>query len=126
MGDGLSRAAAKKGESGLLPKVNRIRKGSEIKRILRNGRFHFSSTLFRMFADLSQGAGIRVAVVCSKKVGGAVDRNCTRRAIHRLVLKYWHKLAKNFDVVVVPKMALRGSVACDEEFRKGFEAIGCN
>jgi ribonuclease P protein component len=92
----------------LLPREKRIRRGAEIKQILKKKQFHFTSPLLYFAGQNNKNEG-RFLVICSKRLGGAVVRNKIRRQITAWYLKNEHKMAKNIDMIVTPRKVSEGS-----------------
>jgi putative membrane protein insertion efficiency factor/ribonuclease P protein component len=76
----------------------RISRGAEIKKILRQKQFHFTSPLL-YFTGQDNKKAERILVICSKKLGSAVSRNRIRRQIVGWYIKNRHKIAKNIDMI---------------------------
>jgi len=87
----------------LLPKRQRIRRGIEIKQILKQKQIHFSSPLLSLSAIENSLAEPRLVVVCSKKIGSAVVRNRVRRVVTAAFASIWHNIGKKVDMVIVPR-----------------------
>ncbi len=87
----------------MLPKRERITKNREIKGILKRKRIHFSSPLLYVAGEENQETCSRLAVVCSSRLGGAVVRNKTKRAILAAYSRIRYNLAKNCDFVILAR-----------------------
>ncbi|HTJ61886.1 MAG TPA: ribonuclease P protein component [Candidatus Saccharimonadales bacterium] len=98
----------------------RLRRGEDIARVRAEGVVR-NDTLFSLRALSTDGATVRVAVVASRAVGGAVQRNRARRRVRdavRTVLAARPDPARGADLVVtvrtgaldVPAGLLRGAV----------------
>jgi ribonuclease P protein component len=85
----------------LLPKGERITRDREIKGILKRKKVHLSSPLLYVAGEENQGPCSRLAVACSSRLGGAVVRNRAKRVIMAAYSKISHKIAKNYDIVIV-------------------------
>lgn len=83
--------------------IERIRRRAEFQEIYNrgvkiHGRF---STVF----TLANPAGVgRLGIAATRKLGGAVERNRAKRLIREVFRR--NKIAKGFDVVVIPKRDL--------------------
>lgn len=87
----------------MLPKLYRLRKEWEIKRVFQKGK-SFHSTLFSLLSLPSRFSKNRVTVVVSKKIDKrAVYRNALKRkfreAVHHMVLS----LHGSQDIIILPK-----------------------
>ncbi len=85
----------------------RLRSGSDIRRVLGSGARHPQR---RMVLYLSPGEqSTRVAFVCGRRVGGAVERNRARRVLKEA----WRTLAPGvqggFDIVFVARPDVLGA-----------------
>ena len=80
-----------------------IRRRAEFQRVYERGtRIQGRlATLFVLANDLSVG---RLGIAATKKLGGAVQRNRAKRLIRDVFRR--NKIAKGFDLVVVPKRGL--------------------
>jgi ribonuclease P protein component len=86
----------------------RISRGAEIKKILRQKQFHFTSPLL-YFTGQDNKKAERILVICSKKLGSAVSRNRIRRQIVGWYIKNRHKIAKNIDMIISPRTKAQGA-----------------
>lgn len=86
----------------MLPKPNRIRKGNEIKEIIRVKGKRTSSPLLSIYTAENKNNDYRLAVICSGKIGNAVKRNRMRRVIMDEFMKNSHKIGGNMDILVFP------------------------
>jgi len=89
----------------LLPKKERSLSGREIKQILKDKQYKYSSTLLSMAAQEKSKENPRLVVVCSKALGNAVKRNRTRRVVIQAYQNIWHNNAKKYDMVIIPRRA---------------------
>ena len=92
----------------MLPKRERIGSRDRIKAIIKTKQVHINSPLLNIVADVNQGPHPRWVVICSKRLGGAVIRNRIRRVFNAAISNIRHKINKNMDYVVFPK------VSCDQ------------
>lgn len=81
----------------------RIRRRPDFQRVYEQGaRIHGRySTVFVLPNQLPAG---RLGIAATKKLGGAVQRNRAKRLIREVFRR--NKIAKGFDVVVIPKRDL--------------------
>lgn len=108
----------------MLPSKERIRKGRKIKEALKIKQFHFSSPLLYFSAMENGEENSKIAVSCSKKLGPATVRNRTKRQIMGGYAKIKHKIAKNINIVIVPKVAAAGALAYEAAIGKGIRNNG--
>ena len=98
-------------------KRERIRRRAEFKRVYEQGaRIH--NRYFTLFALANQLPWARLGIAATKKLGGAVERNRTKRLIREVFRR--NKAASGFDVVVVPKRELLDATlsALEAEFQQ--------
>lgn len=79
-----------------------LRKTADIERVKREGR-RVQTPFFNLVTCPSATAGIRVGIVVSKRLGGAVRRNRVKRIFRELARRLWCQLGGGRDLVVFPK-----------------------
>ncbi len=89
----------------MLPKRERITSRDRIKAIIKTKQVHKTSPLLNLIADVNQEAFPRWVVICSKRLGGAVQRNRIRRVFNAVISNIKHKVGKNIDIVIFPKVS---------------------
>jgi ribonuclease P protein component len=89
----------------LLPKDQRLAKGSDIRSTTRGNRIN--TPLLTIHTRENQTGEKRFVVICRKSIGSAVIRNRTRRTLIAAYSINRHNIAKNMDIVVLPRKALR-------------------
>jgi ribonuclease P protein component len=87
----------------LLPKRERITSRDRIKEILRKKQVHITSPLLNLTAEVNHGSFPRWVVICTKRLGNAVQRNRTRRKFLSVISKISYNIAENMDIIVFPK-----------------------
>ncbi|NQT29881.1 MAG: ribonuclease P protein component [Candidatus Saganbacteria bacterium] len=97
----------------MLPKKKRLSRQSEIKATINQRQYQKRSPLLSLVARDNGLANSRVVIVTPKKLGKAVTRNRLRRVFQGGLLKIWHKIAKNIDIVVFPRHTAIG-ISSDE------------
>ena len=102
----------------MLPKKERSLSGREIKQILKEKQFKYSSTLLSMAAKEKSKENPRLVVVCSKALGNAVKRNRARRVIMQAYCNIWHNSDKKYDMVIIPRMANLAVSDCENDLKK--------
>ena len=103
----------------MLPRRERIARGSEIRRILNRKKFHFSSPLLFIAADENNKPYSRLAVICSRELGTAVERNRVRRIIFGQFRKIRQILAKKVDAVIIPRFSMASAKEYGDEIHRG-------
>jgi len=83
--------------------ADRIRRRAEFQQVYDRGvKIHGRySTIFML---PSATGGSRLGIAATRKLGGAVQRNRAKRLIREVFRR--NKIAKGFDVVVIPKRSL--------------------
>jgi ribonuclease P protein component len=98
----------------------RIKTRAEFQQIYRKGaRMHGRySTVFVLANQREVG---RLGIAATKKLGGAVERNRAKRLIREVFRR--NKVARGFDVVVVPKRELleTGLTTLEADYRNTLE-----
>lgn len=96
-------AEEEKEEKRLLPKRERVVKGSEIRRILQNKQYQCNTPLLRLVAKENKHDFSRWAIICPGNIGKAVARNKLRRRTDNILYKNRHKYKKKADFVLIMK-----------------------
>lgn len=96
----------------------RLKLSREFDRVRNEGQTTRGGLL--MFGVLQTGsdAALRVGFVTSRRVGGAVVRNCVRRRLREIVRRHQHEVMVGLWLVVVarPAAARASSAALEEEW----------
>lgn len=93
----------------MLPKRERIARGSEIKAIIREKQFEGKAPLL-YFVGRENGLGFsRATIVTPGKLGNAVIRNRLKRVFSEAYRKKRHNIAKNIDFVIYPRRSAIGA-----------------
>ena len=100
----MSAAEEQKAGISLLPKRERITSRDRIKAILRIKQVHITTPLLNIVAEVNHGSFPRWVVICTKRVGNAVQRNRIRRLFISAIARIRHKINKNIDIIVFPKV----------------------
>jgi ribonuclease P protein component len=83
--------------------AERIRQRAEFQRIYEHGS-RLQGRYFTIFLLRNEIGTGRLGIAATRKLGGAVDRNRAKRLIREVFRR--NKIARGFDVVVVPKRGL--------------------
>ena len=78
----------------------RIKQGRDFTRIRQNGQRLVHGCLILNWLKLPPGSPVRLGVVTSGKIGGAVIRNRARRLIREAFRVHQHELAAPADLVI--------------------------
>lgn len=105
----------------MLPKDERITRGTEINRIIRKKQFCHSSPLLRVIAEENNDNNSRLVVVCAKRIGGSVARNRMKRVLVGIYSRNKHKIGKNMNFVVIPKPGPYNNAALEKELIDGLK-----
>ena len=84
--------------SQALPRASRVRRQAEFKRAYDSG-IRLRGKYMAVFLVPNAGAGCRVGVAASRKLGGAVLRNRMKRMAREMFRR--NKIAEGLDIVVV-------------------------
>lgn len=101
----------------MLPKEERLIKGSEIRKTTKGNRI--DTPLLSIYSRTNQTGNKRLVVICRKEIGGAVIRNKTRRALIAGYQIIKHKIDKNLDIVIMPRKAIKGQRAAEKALLDG-------
>jgi ribonuclease P protein component len=91
----------------LLPKRERISRGSEIAAIRKRKQFHLTSPLLYIIGEENKLPYSRMAVICRAGIGNAVERNRTKRIITAAYANIRHKIDKNMNLLLMPKAKIK-------------------
>lgn len=86
----------------MLPEPNRLRRVIDVKRVQRQGRSWRHPLLILLVLANSQSFS-RFAVVASRRVGGAVVRNRTRRRLRDVIRGQLPSIAPGWDCVLIAR-----------------------
>lgn len=88
-----------------LPRRRRLIRFSQFKQAYAQNR-RFSGRLMTVWLHVDENANLRLGVVASKKVGGAVQRNRAKRLLREAFRLNRHAVEASFDVVLVARRAI--------------------
>jgi ribonuclease P protein component len=87
------------------PKSARLSRASEFQRIRREGQsFNGKFFIFSVLKNLPSSE-VRVGLITSRRVGGAVDRNCVRRRLREIVRAARPEIAAGTWLTLVARQA---------------------
>jgi ribonuclease P protein component len=88
-----------------LPPARRLRRRGEFQRVFDTGR-RAHGRFFTVIAARSDGPGVRLGIVASRKLGGAVARNRAKRLIRNVFRTSVGPEIPSVDLVILPKPAI--------------------
>ncbi len=89
------------------PRGRRMQLPGEFSRVRSEGRRLVQGCLIMNWAE-GRGAGSRLGVVTSRKLGPAVDRNRARRLMRECFRRHQQALKQKFDIVLVARNSING------------------
>jgi ribonuclease P protein component len=98
--------AAPRSESYKLPPSSRIKHGRDFARIKAEGARMAKGCLAANWLLLPAGAGSRLAVITSKRLGNAVKRNRARRLLREAFRLHQHDLNQPLDIVLIARQSI--------------------
>jgi len=87
----------------LLSKREKIASGKEIKGILKRRKFKITTPLIQVTAEENNQANSRMAIICRKELGSAVERNRIRRRLEGELIRMRSSLIRCMDAVIIPR-----------------------
>lgn len=102
----------------LFRRKDRIRKKSEISRIILNGH-RWDCSGYIIYYQNRNEKNDRIAIIVSKKTGNAVERNKIKRVFRELFRKKIRKSPPFYDVLIRPRPGIKTKET--EEIEKCFE-----
>jgi ribonuclease P protein component len=93
----------------------RIKGGRDFARVRQEGGRLAQGCVIANWRRLSTGAGSRLGVVTSRKLGGAVVRNRARRLLRESFRLHQQELAEPVDLVLVARASIVGKRFADVE-----------
>ena len=89
----------------MLSKEFRLKKKYQFNYVYRTGKSVGAKLLILYFCP-SKNANVKVGISVSKKIGGAIVRNKTKRRIREAIMPYLKSLKPNFNVVLIAKQTI--------------------
>lgn len=97
-----------------LSRAQRLTRTADFRSIFANGRRYVGRYMV-LWARASEAGSLRLGVVSSRKVGGAVSRNRARRRLREAWRLNRHHLSGKVDVVLVARRAVVRATAFEVE-----------
>ena len=98
-----------------LGRALRIQRSGDFARLRQQGARLALGCLVANWNELPVGAGPRVGVITSRKIGNAVARARARRLLRESFRRHQHELAKPVDLVLVARNSIAGKSFADVE-----------
>lgn len=108
-----------------LPRLSRLRRTSDYRRVQGRGRKIRRRSLLVIFLPRRDHPEPRVGLTVSKKVGNAVVRNQVKRWLREAVRHELYRLQRPVDVVLIahPKAATSSARVLRDEVRSAFREV---
>ncbi len=100
--------------------ARRLKRSRDFDRVRLEGRTFRGGLLTLGVLEVEEETGFRVGFVTSRRIGGAVVRNRTRRRLREIVRRDQHALGKRIWLVVIarPAAAQAEFAALEKEWRR--------
>ncbi len=98
-----------------LPRSSRIKQEGDFARARSRGQRLSGGCLIVNVLPRPIGAGSRIGVVTSKKIGDAVERSRARRLLRETFRLHQHELERPVDLVLVARPSIAGRKLADVE-----------
>ena len=91
-----------------LGRKRRVTQNRDFMRVRQQGQRVVNGCLIANWQALPEGAGPKLGVVTSKKIGNAVARSRARRLLRESFRRHQHELAKPVELVLVARPSIAG------------------
>jgi ribonuclease P protein component len=98
-----------------LPRGSRVTQNRDFLRIRQQGERLAQGCLVANWNFLPEGAGPKLGVVTSRKIGGAVQRTRARRLLRESFRLHQHDFAKPVEIILVARNSIVGKQFADVE-----------
>lgn len=98
-----------------LGRAMRLAQSRDFARIRQAGERLAQGCLIANWQKLPEGSGLRLGVVTSKKIGGAVERSRARRLLRESFRRHQHDFVRPVDLVLVARNSIAGKKFADVE-----------
>ena len=104
-----------------------LKKRAEFERVLRQGRSFRGRAASVRVLDRGDTAAPRFGFSVSKRIGGAVERNRTKRRWREVARSVGTNMRNGLDCVVIPRPEARTAsfAACRQDLWTSMERLGC-
>jgi ribonuclease P protein component len=92
-----------------------VQRSGDFARMRQNGQRLAAGCLLANWQDRPPGAGARLGVITSRKIGNAVARNRARRLLRETFRKHQHDLNRPVDLILVARNSIAGKGLADVE-----------
>lgn len=97
-----------------LSRSQRLTRNAQFQEIFAHGSSHVGRYMV-LWVGPDKDGGLRVGLITSRKVGGAVERNRARRRLREAWRLNRHRLSGRVDVILVARRAIGGAASTEVE-----------
>lgn len=98
----------------MLRRENRLKKKYQYNYVYKHAKY-YSGKCMTLYVLPSKTSNIKVGFAVSKKVGGAVVRNQTRRRLREIVRKHIPTLKQSYNIIVLAKENISQTKFAEQE-----------
>lgn len=84
----------------------RLRSSNDMERVRREGKSYAHPLTVLIACPQPEPAAPRIGVIAGRSVGGAVQRNRTKRLLREAIRIYAHQLAPGWDLILIARAPL--------------------